>query len=107
MLDLILGMKRDLVSPSIDALHAECVSLIDALNRLDPPAATPPNVGQLRAIAERLIAVGEGLDGITATVLPTCDEVRIRDSGERLMRFSALLLELAPSPIPTDRNEST
>lgn len=103
LLDLLLGMKRDLVSPTVDALHAECAALFDELDRFDPAPAMPADVDRFRAIAERLIGVGEGLDDITATVLPTCDEVRIRAAGERLMRFSEFLRQLSPSRISGDR----
>jgi hypothetical protein len=103
LLDLLLGMKRDLVSPVVDALHAECAALFDELNCLDRTPAIPPDVERLRAIAARLIGLHEGLDDITATVLPTCDEVRIRAAGERLMRFSEFLVRLVQSSISGER----
>ncbi len=77
-------------------------ALFDELSRLDLTAAMPPDVDLIRAIAKRLISVGEELDDITASVLPTCDEVRIRAAGERMIRFSEFLFQLSPSRISGD-----
>lgn len=100
LLEHLRGMKRDFASPIVDALHVECIALCDELNCIDPGAAMLQDVDRLRAIAGRLIGVGEALDDITASTLPACDEVRIRAVGERLIRFSEFLSRLARSRIP-------
>ena len=100
LLDLLRGMKRDLASPTLDALHAECVALVGELDRLDLRLAMLPGADRLRTIAGRLVSVGEGLDDITASFLSTCDEVRIRAAAERLIRFSEFLSRHAQSRVP-------
>jgi hypothetical protein len=93
ILGLLVGLKRDVGSATLDALHHDCVAVFRWLSEIDTAASGSP---EAVAMSDRLAAICEGLDDVTATALPTVDDLQIRSAIEQLAQIAGFLSHAAP-----------
>src|SRR4051812_45037061 len=88
ILGLLVALKRDVGSATLDGLYADCVAVFRWLSELD---ATSFGSSEAQSMRERLMAICEGLDDLTATALPTVDDQQIRSAIEQLAQITEFL----------------